>query len=57
VIFMLLVAMLTRTGVSDHSEDTLRIHTSRLPIVPDPDAAAPQARTLRTSAAAFSRRR
>jgi hypothetical protein len=52
--------MLTRAGVTDHTEDTLRIHTSRVPIVPIvPDAAdgAPQARTLRTSAAAFSRRR
>jgi NO-binding membrane sensor protein with MHYT domain len=59
VIFMLLVAMLTRAGVTDHGEDTLRIHMSRVPIVPDPAAAdgGPQSRTLRTSAAAFSRRR
>jgi NO-binding membrane sensor protein with MHYT domain len=56
VIFMLLVAMLTRAGVTEHSEDTLRIHTSQVPIVPDGEGGA-QARTLRTSAAAFSRRR
>jgi NO-binding membrane sensor protein with MHYT domain len=56
VIFMLLVAMLTRAGVSDHSEDTLRIRTSQMPLVPDVEGGA-QARTLRTSAAAFSRRR
>ena len=56
VIFMLLVAMLTRAGVSDHSEDTLRIRTSQVPLLPDAEGGA-QARTLRTSAAAFSRRR
>jgi NO-binding membrane sensor protein with MHYT domain len=56
VIFMLLVAMLTRAGVADHGEDTLRIHTSQVPIMPDTEG-GPQARTLRTSAAAFSRRR
>jgi NO-binding membrane sensor protein with MHYT domain len=64
VIFMLLVAMLTRAGVADSAdEETLRIHTTRVApqsFDPYPQENAPdgqRARALRTSAAAFSRRR
>jgi NO-binding membrane sensor protein with MHYT domain len=56
VIFMLLLLMLSRGEVSDTGEDTLRIVTARVPLVPESEG-MPQARTLRTSAAAFTRRR
>jgi NO-binding membrane sensor protein with MHYT domain len=58
VIFMLLIAMLGRGGLSDSGEETVRIIPPRLPLVPESQLdSGPQARTLRTSAAAFTRRR
>jgi NO-binding membrane sensor protein with MHYT domain len=59
VIFMLLVAMLGRGGMSETGEDTLRIiPPPRVPLVPESQPEpAQQGRTLRTSAAAFTRRR
>ena len=56
VIFMLLVAMLSRGGLAENGEETLRIVAPRTPFVPEPES-APRVRTLRTSAAAFTRRR
>jgi NO-binding membrane sensor protein with MHYT domain len=58
VVFMLLVAMLGRGGLSDSGEETVRIIPPRMPLVPESQLDnVPQARTLRTSAAAFTRRR
>jgi NO-binding membrane sensor protein with MHYT domain len=63
VIFMLLVAMLGRGGLSDSGEETVRIippqiPPQRVPLVPESQPEpAQQGRTLRTSAAAFTRRR
>jgi hypothetical protein len=56
VIIMLLVALLSRSPGEDNNEETIRIVTQRTAMVPESEG-GPQSRTLRTSAAAFTRRR